>query len=301
MARPSPSHERDELVHDDDGVVDRLQREASSASSKAEEAAPYEKAGRAGYAAKGAVYVLIGVLALVAAFGPGGGGQTAGSSEALQVVKQSTFGDILLGLLALGLVGYVLWRLTQAFIDPENVGDEDWGWAKRALYFVSAAAYGLLTYSAIQLLLGNGGGSGSGSGGDSTQSMTQQLLEQPFGPWLVGIVAAGIALRGITQAVKAYKADFFDDIRPVGRLSRDAVRRIGQVGLTARGAVFLMVAGFLVWAALDENSRRARGLEGTLDTLAGMSGGPWLLGAAGAGLVAYGVFQFIKARYRVFG
>lgn len=288
-------------THEGSDVIDRLEREAESASRKVEDEAPYETAARAGYAAKGAVYCLIGVLALMAAFGPGG--QTAGSSEALSVVKQGTFGTVLLAVLALGLVGYVFWRFTQAIVDPENVSDEDWGWLKRGMYAVSGIAYGLLAYSAIQMVLGNGGGGGAGSsgGGSQTQSMTAELLSQPFGPWLVGAVGLAIAIRGLLQARKAYREGFFEDIRDVGHLSRDAVRKIGKVGLTARGAVFVMIAGFLIWAAITHDPSRARGLEGSLNTLAGMSGGPWLLAAAGAGLLAYGVFQFIKARYRVIG
>lgn len=262
---------------------------------------PYERAARAGYAAKGAVYVLIGVLALLAAFGSAGSGATTGSTGALEILQQGPAGTVLLGLLALGLVSYVLWRFAQAFLDPEDVSNDDWGWAKRAMYALSGIAYGLLAYSAIQLLFGSGGGSGGGDsgGGGQTQSMTAELLAQPFGRWMVGIVGVGVAIRGILQARKAYKSEFFEKIRDAGSLSRDTVRRIGQIGLTARGAVFLMVAGFLIWAAASHDSERARGLEGSLDTLAGMSGGPWLLGAAGVGLLSYGLFQFIKARYRV--
>lgn len=283
---------------------------ASSGNRRTREAVPYETAARAGYAAKGVVYLLIGVLAVLAAFsaaGQGGvadQGQTVGSSEALRVLDQGAFGDVLLALIAVGLVGYVVWRMMQAFIDPEDVGEQDRGRVKRAMYFVSGAAYAVLAYTAVRLLLGDGAGAeggGSGGSGGGTQSMTQTLLEQPFGRWLVGIVAVLIAARGVTQMAKAYGEDFFDRIRHVGRLSREHVRRIGQVGLTARGLVFLMVAGFLAWAAIDANSGRARGLEGALDTLAGMPAGPWLLGAAGAGLLAYGLFQLIKARYRVIG
>lgn len=265
----------------------------------------YETAARAGYAAKGVVYVLVGLLAFMAAmtgFGASSGGQTSGTSEALRVLDQGTLGTILLGLVALGLIGYVLWRFVQAFVDPENVSDEDWGMIKRGLYFVSGLAYALLAVRAVQLVLDTGsGGGGGGSGSGGTQSMTETLLQQPFGPWLVGAVALAVAIRGITQARKAYESDFFEDLRQSGELSRRTVRRIGQVGLTARAGVFLMVAGFLSWAALDQDARHARGLEGSLDTLAGTTGGPWLLAAAGLGLVAYGLFQGIKARYRVIG
>lgn len=277
-----------------------LERGASRAQDKAESELPYEKFARAGYAAKGVVYVLIGVLAAMVAFGGGGSGQTTGSSGALRVVE-GTAGDFLLGLLALGLVGYVLWRMVQAFVDPEDVGDDDWGWAKRVLYFISGVAYGFLAYSAIQMVLGSGGGSGSasGSGGGSTQSMVATILEQPLGQWLVGLVALGVLGRGLAQMWKAYKADFFEKIRYSKEVSADTVRKIGQFGLTARGIVFVIISYFLFQAALQSNPQEAKGLEGVLNTLAGSSGGPWLLGAMALGLVSYGFFQFIKARYRV--
>ena len=268
---------------------------ADSAADSAAESAPYETFARAGYAAKGVVYVLIGVLAALAAFSPGSNGQTTGSDGALRVLEQGPAGTALLALLALGLVGYVLWRFVQAFLDPEDVGEDDWGWAKRALYFVSGVAYGLLAFTAVQMILGDGGG----SGGNGTQSMTAKLLQQPFGPWLVGLVAAGIAFRGLSQIWKAYKADFFEKIRYSKEISAGTVRKIGQVGLSARGIVFLILAWFLFKAAMQSNPQQAKGLEGILDTLAASSQGPWLLGAAGVGLVAYGFFQFIKARYRV--
>lgn len=286
-----------------DEILGKMKVEARSVADNVDGSDSYEAAARAGYAAKGVVYVLVGVLAFMAAlsgFGAASGGQTSGTSEALRVLDQGTVGTILLGLVALGLIGYVLWRFVQAFVDPENVADEDWGMAKRGLYFVSGLAYSLLAVRAVQLVLDTGSG-GSGGSGNGTQSMTETLLQQPFGPWLVGAVALAIAIRGITQARTAYRSDFFEDLRHTGELSRRTVRRIGQVGLTARAGVFLMVAGFLFWAAFDQNARHARGLEGSLDTLAGSTGGPWLLAAAGLGLVAYGLFQGIKARYRVIG
>lgn len=302
MADEGAFHTSDRFDAQDDTVREVKDR-ARSVGNRVSASNSYETAARAGYAAKGAVYGLVGVLAFMAAlsaFGAASGGQTSGTSEALSVLDQGTMGRILLGFIALGLIGYVLWRFVQAFVDPENVSDEDGGMIKRGLYFVSGLAYSLVAVRAVQLVLDTGLGGGGGSGG-GTQSMTETLLQQPFGPWLVGAVALAIGIRGITQARKAYRSDFFENLRHTEELSYRTIRRIGQVGLSARAGAFLMVAGFLVWAALDQDSRHARGLEGSLDTLAGMTGGPWLLAAAGIGLVAYGLFQGIKARYRVIG
>src|SRR5690606_12620929 len=65
-----------------------------------------EKLARAGYAAKGVLYVTIGSLALMLAVGEGG--QTAGSRDALAMLGQQPFGQILLFVMAVGLAGYAL-------------------------------------------------------------------------------------------------------------------------------------------------------------------------------------------------
>lgn len=251
------------------------------------------KLARAGYAAKGFVYVLIGALALKAALAAGGA--TTGSDGALRILEGGPFGTVLLALLLVGLVGYVLWRVIQAFVDPENETTGDWGWLKRGMYLASGVAYGALALKAFQLLTSSGGG----GGGDETQMMTERLLSQPFGPWLVAIVALGVAFRGFSQIRTAWTADFMKKLGGSGTISRGTMRGIGRIGLAARGIVFVMFAGFLVWAAIDSDARHARGLEGTLETVAGVSSGPWLLAATAAGLIAYGLFQGIKARYRV--
>ena len=125
------------------------------------EAAPWvEKLARFGYAAKGAVYILVGGLAVAAAFG--GGGQTTGSSGALATISDSTLGRVALGLIALGLVGYVVWGAVRAIVNPEHDGA-----GKRAYYGVTAAVYGLLAVEAARLAVSGptGGSGGMGGGG----------------------------------------------------------------------------------------------------------------------------------------
>lgn len=77
---------------------------------------------RFGYVAKGFVYGAIGILALLAAFSFGG--ETTDTSGALQAISQQPFGQILLVLITIGLVGYVIWRLIQAIVDPRDKGTD---------------------------------------------------------------------------------------------------------------------------------------------------------------------------------
>ncbi len=63
-----------------------------------------------------------------------GGRETTGSRGALEEIVQQPFGQVLLAIIALGLLGYGGWKLIQAFRDPEHVGRDAKGVAKRIGY-----------------------------------------------------------------------------------------------------------------------------------------------------------------------
>ena len=74
--------------------------------------------------------------------------------------------------------------------------------------------------------------------------------------------------------------------------------RAGRLGYAARGVVSGVIGAFLVQAAVQTDPDKALGLGGALRTLARQPFGPYLLGAVAAGLMAYGAFMFVMARYR---
>lgn len=255
-----------------------------------------ERGARIGYAAKGVVYTIIGVLALQAAFGTGG--ETTGSQGAIYEIAEAPFGQVLLILIAVGLLGYAAWRLVQAAVDPEHKGDDAKGVAKRVGYVVSGLSYGLLAFTAASIVFGWGSG-GSGGGG-SQQEWTAKLLAQPFGQWLVGLVGLIVIGVGLYQFKKAYTASFMKKYK-TGAMSateRTWAERVGRFGLAARGVIFAMIGSFLIQAAVQAQPSETRGLSGALQTLAEQPYGPWLLAIVAAGLVAYGVYCFVSARYR---
>jgi len=69
-----------------------------------------------------------------------------------------------------------------------------------------------------------------------------------------------------------------------------------RFGLAARGAVFLLIGFFLGRAAARHDPQQAAGVRESLLALAGF--GRWALGAVALGLIAYGVYQLVEARYR---
>jgi len=252
--------------------------------------------GRCGFAAKGAVYVLIGVAASRAALGMGD--ETIDSKGALGRIMEMPFGSWLLGAVAVGLLGYTIWRVVQALLDTEHKGSELKGLWARGSYLLSAAIYATLTLAAVRLLIDAGAESGNAEG--STQDWTARLLEQPFGPWLVALVGLGLIGSAGFQLIRAGTADFRNRLQTSSMSPReqDVAVWAGRFGHIARGATFATMGFFLVLAAFRQNPGEAKGLAGALNSLAEQPYGPLLLGAVATGLALYGVYMFIEARYR---
>ena len=260
------------------------------------EARPWvERLGRFGIATKGLVYLLIGGLAAMAAFGAGG--MTTDQQGIFAWLLEQPLGRPLLWLVTIGLFGYALWRLVQAGLDTEDKGTDASGLAMRAGYAVSGLLYAGLGVSAARLAMGGAGGAG---GTQSTQDWTAWLMSQPFGAWLVGLVGAAVVGRGLFELYRAYSAKFREKLR-LDELSgnqEELVTRLGRAGFSARGIAFLIIGGFLMVAAIQAEPREARGLSGVFDTLAAQPFGPWLLGLVALGLACYGLYMLVEARYR---
>lgn len=254
-----------------------------------------EKLARFGYAAKGIVYAIVGVLAVQAAFGTGG--KTTDSKGALRAIAAQSSGKFLLALVTLGLISYAVWRFVEAVKDPEHKGDNPKNLARRLGAATSGLVYASLAFSAIRLLLGSGSGKSSTT---STQDWTARLLSQPFGQWLVALVGALTIGFGFYQLYKAYKAKFRKQMKlqEMSTTEQTWATRIGRLGEAARGIVFSIIGFFLIQAARLSDATEAQGLDGALQALAQQPYGSWVLAIVAIGLVAYGIHMGVQARYR---
>lgn len=249
-----------------------------------------EMVARLGYVARGAVSLIIGILALIAAFGRGGG--TTGSKGALQTLLTQPLGEILLAAVTLGLFGFALWRALQSLLDADGRGTGAKAIVARVGQAVSAIIYIGLGVFALGLLLGWGQGGGEEQ---SARDRTAWLLAQPFGRWLVGAVGVAVAGAALGMAFKAWTASFNR------HLASDApawVVSLGRLGYAARAVVFLVISGFLVVAAWQSDPSEARGLGGALLALQAQPFGQALFGLVALGLAAFGAFEFAEARFR---
>ncbi|MEO0456795.1 MAG: DUF1206 domain-containing protein [Cyanobacteria bacterium P01_A01_bin.114] len=265
------------------------------------QAAPWiRRLARFGYAAKGVVYTLLGILAVQAAFN--WGGKTTGSEGALRTIANQPLGQVILFLVGIGLIGYIVWRFVQAIKDPEHSGSDWSDIGRRLSYAASGIAYGGLAASAFRLALG-GGQQSSGGGSSSTESFAAKLLAQPLGRWWVGAAGAFAIGLGFYYLYRAVKAKFRGKLR-LNELDQDAKQgliRLCQFGIAARGVVFGVIGGYLIRAALLSDASKARSTEGALDALTYFPFGRWVLGIVALGLVAYGIYMGVQARYRQIG
>lgn len=249
---------------------------------------------RAGYVAKGIVYMVIGALAVQAA--AGAGGRATDSRGALGEISGSTVGRVLLLLMGIGLVGYALWAVTSALLDAEDRGSDAKGVALRVGQAARGLAYGALGVEALALVA-RSGRTGSGEG---AEHWTARAMELPWGRALIALAGAGIIAYALYQFWRGARKDIRKRLR-IGGENPDAVRwvvRLARFGIIARGVVFLMIGWLIVQAAWRRDAEQAGGIGDSLSALGAQPYGSLVLGAAALGLVAYGVWQLANARYR---
>jgi hypothetical protein len=258
----------------------------------------YAWVARGGLVAKGLSYAIVGVLAIQVALGEGG--RATSREGALATIAQDGLGKVLLAGLALGFAAYALWRFASAFAEREKDDDASGkakNWGKRAGYVGRGLIYAGLTYATITILAGSGGGE---SQSQEAKSATASILEWPAGRWLVGLIGLAIVGAGAWNAYRGLTRKFEDKWR-IGAMSGAERRwggRAGVAGHLARAVVFTLIGIFLAKAALEYDPQEAIGLDGALRKLADASYGSVLLGVTAAGLIGYGLYCLVDARYR---
>ena len=249
--------------------------------------------GRLGYAAKGVVYMVVGFLAIEAALGRGG--ETTDTQGAVEAVGDSPLGNIHLIVIAIGLLGYALWRVLSAATDAENRGDKPSSIALRLGEAARGIAYGSLGVFALRYVM-----NGDGRQGDPAAEWTNRLLGLPAGRWIVIAIGLGILAYAIYQIYRAISQKFLKhfDLSSADPGVRKAIERLGGFGIAARAIVFGMIGVLTLRAGWNYDPSRAGGIEESLDALAGGTG-RIVFGIIAAGLIAYGILQLATARYRV--
>jgi hypothetical protein len=266
-------------------------QEARYAARSAAKSEPIGWLGRVGLVAMGVSYGLVAVLAIQLALRQGGEAEDRGG--ALQTIARDGFGRIAVFLLAIGFAGYAIWRLAEAFFDRGGEGKRPKGLAKRAGYLGRAFIYTVLCATAVAVLLGS-------SGERNEKEETARVLDWPAGRWIVGAIGVGFAVAAAWNFFRGVTRRFEDELKTgeMTAFEERLVTVVGFAGVVARGIVFGLIGLFLIKAAVQYDPQEAIGLDGALQKLLEQDYGRVLLGVVAGGLLAFGVFCLLQARYR---
>ena len=238
----------------------------------------------AGYISHGLIYLLIGGFAIAAGLTTSDEKDSAG---VLLFIVEQPFGKVLLCVLILGLICFVVWRMTQAFLNTE-----DEKWPMRVAYFVIGVTFLGITFLAIKALSGS-----AESSDDSAESWSSLILSFPLGRWLLGVVFVVVLGIGAYQAYCGIAKTFADqlDLSSYSKKVRSLILWTCTVGYMTRSILILLIAAYLFRAVWFLDPDEAQGIGGALDTIHDQAFGRWLISAVGLGLMAYSVYAFVRS------
>ena len=245
---------------------------------------------RLGYLAKALVYVLVGVLAWKVAAGVSGGRITDPGGSLYTVLRQP-FGRTILWVVAAGLLAYAFWQIFSAISGRRRHKHESA--LERSLTVIRALVYGAVGVKATKLAIGLQGGE------TGPEPLVRQAMSWPYGEWLIIIAGLAVGWYGIVEIKDAIQGRLEPDL-DASTLRRRAgawAMPLARGGIGARGVLMVLIGVGIVRAALSRRPSEAEGLDRSLVILNSLPQGELLLGAAAAGLFAYGIYQFLHARY----
>jgi Domain of Unknown Function (DUF1206) len=233
-----------------------------------------------GYATRGMVYVLLGIVVLVT-------GRGHSTVQVVESVRLLPLGTLLLLVIAIGLFGYGLFRLYEAVLDLERRGD---GWGGRAARIgrsLGGLGYWLLAFVAVRTAFA---GPIEAVGEAATREAGRDLGAAPGGGLVLFLIGAGVLGIAVGQAVRSWRCDFMMFVDPQ---APRVVRHLGRAGFAARAVMIALVGWFVIRAGMA--GEPLRGMGGALDALHRQT---LLFTLVGIGLSLFGVFSLALARYR---
>jgi uncharacterized integral membrane protein len=245
---------------------------------------------RIGLTARGLIWILIGCVSALVAFGQAR--QEANQQGALELLARQPLGSVLLWVLGIGFVSYALWCLSQAAF---GVAGEGRGAGPRLKSAGRAIVYSFFAYLAFQVISG-----AHGSQSHQQQDMTARAMQHPGGRWLVGIAGLIVVIVGLVLAVQGIRRTFLTYLRTsqMSRRTRRVVELLGVIGTTARGVVIALVGVLVIEAAVTHQASESGGTDKALLALRNQPLGEILVLLAALGLIVFGVYGLCEARWR---
>ena len=248
---------------------------------------------RFGYGAKGIIYGGTGLLALLEAFDLTSGDVT-GSTGVLKAIALQPLGRTLVTIIAISLMGYVVWRFIQAVWDPEHSGKEFSDAVRRIGYACSGLVYASIAYSVVEIL------TGQSTEGKGAEDWAYEIMVQPMGRGLIGAIGLLFFCIGCYYFYRAIKAEFRKRLKQhqMSDAAKTWASIAGRVGIAARGVVYVLIGIYGVGAAWRFDAEMIKTTEEALALFNNNPTDEWILATLGIGFIAYGIHMGFQAAYR---
>ncbi|NVM94267.1 DUF1206 domain-containing protein [Arthrobacter wenxiniae] len=262
---------------------------AADAAEGASNSRAFVITARAGFAVSGGLHILIGAIAMRLAFGKSGEADQGGAMSQLAGQPAGVF---LLWIAFTACLALALWQLSEtAFGHRQLQGKTRLG--KKLSAAVQGAVYLVLALAFASFAVGSGKNSGQ-----STSDATAKIMQAPLGPLLLVAVGAAVAVVGIAFVVRGIKRSFTKKLAlPAAGTGRSIVVAAGVVGYIAKGIVLVLVGLLFIIATVQARPKESTGVDGALKAVREQPYGLYLLSLLGVGLICYGIYQIIKARF----
>lgn len=272
------------------GEVGRQATRAADAADDATDSRGFVLAARAGYVAAGLLHVMIGVIALRVATGGSG---SADQSGAVAALAGSPGGTVLLWACFLGCAALAVFLFSEIFFGATQRSDRD-----RLKHRVKMGGQAVV-YGAIGAVFGTYALGGTSDSSGSTQSLSARLMAHPAGTVLLIVVGLGLVVAGAFFVHRGVTRSFRENLKslPPGTAGR-AVMWLGTAGYAAKGVALAVLGVLVVVATVRSDPEQSSGLDGALKALQEQPFGAWILGAVALGLICYGAFMVVRARYQ---
>jgi hypothetical protein len=245
-------------------------------------------AGLWGLAARGALYLILAVLAIGLVVGSSQ--EDADTRGGLHQLAHNGFGRILLVALAIGFAGFAMWHLYAASVSDRRRHDATQAVADAARTVV----YGALCALAVSFLFTS---KRSGNSDQTDKTWTARVMHWPAGRVLVGVVGVAIVAGGLYLLRRAFSGDEQDEraVLDVAPRETPALHVLGRIGNVARGVIVVLIGAFLVDAAIEYDPNRTVALDGALKRILDATYGGVLVVLVACGFAAYGVYSIARA------
>ncbi|TQJ60050.1 uncharacterized protein DUF1206 [Arthrobacter sp. SLBN-83] len=264
-------------------------RQAADAVEEASNHKVLDVLARAGFAVMALLHVILGAIAIAIAFGHPGEAEPTG---AIAQLADNTWGPFVMWGCVVACLGLSLWQASEATLRARSLPRKE-RLAKLVSSGFLAVAYGSVGMTFAGFALGQRSDSG-----DNTRDFSENLMDNPVGPWL--LVALGLTILGIGIyfIVKGLRRGFKEELFHFEGTRRGRlIDSLGVTGHVAKGIALDLTGLLFIIAAAKHRPEESTGLDGSLKALQDHPFGPTLLVAIGAGFIAYGVFALIRARF----